>query len=54
VTAGRDCVLADGEEAFADALASLLQQGAPEIGACGRELATERYSIQALTRLLAE
>jgi len=54
VTGGRDCVLADGEEAFADALVGLLARGAPEIGARGRELAMDRYSIEALTRLLAE
>ncbi len=54
VTAGRDCVLADGEEAFAEALANLLRAGAPEIGVRGRELAMERYSIEALTALLAE
>jgi polysaccharide biosynthesis protein PslH len=53
VTAGRDCVLADGEGEFADALAALLERGAPEIGARGRELAMERYSIEALSRLLA-
>jgi glycosyltransferase involved in cell wall biosynthesis len=54
VTGGQDCVLADGEQAFAGALADLLRRGAPEIGARGRELAIERYSIEALTRLLAE
>jgi len=54
VTAGRDCVLADGESEFADALVELLERGAPEIGARGRELARERYSIEALTRLLAQ
>ncbi len=53
VTDGRDCVLAEGETEFAAALVNLLGSGAPEIGARGRELASERYSIEALTRLLA-
>ncbi len=53
VSDGRDCVLADGADAFAGALATLLAQGAPEIGARGRELAEERYSIEALAALLA-
>jgi glycosyltransferase involved in cell wall biosynthesis len=52
VTAGHDCVLAEGEREFAAALVELLECGAPEIGARGRELATERYSIEALARLL--
>ena len=53
VSDGTDCVLAEGAGAFAAALLGLLGQGAPEIGANGRELAMERYSIEALTRLLA-
>jgi len=53
VTDGRDCVLADGPGAFAGALVRLLAHGAPEIGAAGRELAMKRYSIEALSRLLA-
>ena len=53
VTDGHDCVLAEGETEFAAALVDLLGSGAPEIGARGRELASERYSIEALTRLLA-
>ncbi len=52
VSDGRDCVLADGSEAFATALAALLGNGAPEIGARGRQLAQERYSIEALAALL--
>jgi glycosyltransferase involved in cell wall biosynthesis len=53
VSDGSDCVLADGAGAFAAALTTLLGQGAPEIGACGRELAMQRYSIEALAALLA-
>jgi len=52
VSDGRDCVLADGADAFASALTGLLERGAPEIGARGRELASERYSVEALARLL--
>jgi len=50
---GRDCVLAEGGEAYAAALTRLLENGAPAIGARGRALAAERYSIEALSRLLA-
>ncbi len=50
---GVDCLLADGEEAFASALIAILRDGAPELGRRGRELAAERYSIEALGRLLA-
>jgi glycosyltransferase involved in cell wall biosynthesis len=53
VTDGRDCVLAEGADAYAEALAGLLERGAPEIGARGRELAMERYSIEALAGLLS-
>ncbi len=53
VSAGHDCVLAEGETEFAAALVDILESGAPEIGARGRELAMERYSIEALARLLA-
>ena len=53
VTDGRDCVLAEGERAFADALVGLLGKPAPQIGARGRALASERYSIEALARTLA-
>ncbi len=53
VTDGVDCVLAEGEQDFAAALVRLLRDGAPETGRRGRELALERYSIEALTRLLA-
>jgi glycosyltransferase involved in cell wall biosynthesis len=53
VSDGADCVLAEGADAFAAALVRLLARGAPEIGARGRELAEERYSIEALAALLA-
>ncbi len=53
VSDGSDCVLAEGAGAFAAALATLLGQGAPEMGARGRELAMRRYSIEALAALLA-
>jgi polysaccharide biosynthesis protein PslH len=53
VADGRDCVLADGADAFAEALVRLLAEPAPQIGASGRALAADRYSIEALTRLLA-
>ncbi|HEY0515817.1 MAG TPA: glycosyltransferase [Solirubrobacteraceae bacterium] len=51
---GEHCLIADGAEAFAAALVSVLRDGAPEIGRRGRELALERYSIEALGRLLSE
>ncbi len=51
---GEDCLIASGEEAFAGTLVRVLRDGAPELGRRGRELVTERYSIEALSRLLAE
>jgi polysaccharide biosynthesis protein PslH len=53
VSAGQDCLIADGGEAFAATLVAVLREGAPELGKRGRELALERYSIEALGRLLA-
>jgi polysaccharide biosynthesis protein PslH len=50
---GEHCLIADGAEAFADALAGLLREGAPELGRRGRELVAERYSIEALSELVA-
>jgi hypothetical protein len=50
---GVHCRVADGGEAFAAALVELLRDGGGELGQRGRELAAERYSIEALTRLLA-
>jgi glycosyltransferase involved in cell wall biosynthesis len=54
VSDGVDCLLADGSEAFAAALVQVLRDGAPSIGREGRRLAVERYSIEALSRLLAD
>jgi len=50
---GADCLIAEGEEAFAAALVDVLRDGAPQLGRCGRQLAVERYSIEALSELLA-
>lgn len=50
---GEHYLLADGGEAFATALVRVLRHGAPELGQRGRELAAERYSIEALSALLA-
>ena len=44
---------ADGPEAFADALADILEHGSPELASRGRALAESNYSIEALTRILA-
>jgi glycosyltransferase involved in cell wall biosynthesis len=50
---GKDCLIAADAEAFAAALISVLRDGAPELGRHGRELVCERYSIEALSSLLA-
>ncbi len=50
---GEHCLLAEDAEPFADALARVLRDGAPELGRRGRALARERYSIEALTALVA-
>ncbi len=50
---GEHCLIADGPEAFAAALCRTLRDGAPELGRRGRELVAERYSIEALSRLVA-
>jgi glycosyltransferase involved in cell wall biosynthesis len=47
------CLLADDAASFAAALVRLLREGAPELGARGRRLAAERYSVEALAELLA-
>ena len=52
VRSGEHCLIADGAQAFADALVGVLRAGAPELGERGRELAAERYSVEALRRLL--
>jgi glycosyltransferase involved in cell wall biosynthesis len=53
VSDGRDCVIADGAEAYAAAVVRILRDGAPELARRGRELAQERYSIEALSAILA-
>jgi glycosyltransferase involved in cell wall biosynthesis len=50
---GRDFLLADGADAFADALANVLEHGDPELGARARALAEADYSIDSLARRLA-
>ncbi len=50
---GVDCLIAEGASSFADALVHVLRDGAPEIARAGRRLAEERYSIEALTRVLS-
>ena len=49
---GEHCLIAEGGESFAAALIRVLRDGAPELGRRGRELAAERYSIEALGELL--
>jgi polysaccharide biosynthesis protein PslH len=51
---GVHCLVADGGDAFAAALTQVLRDGDREIGRRGRELASERYSIEALSALLAQ
>jgi glycosyltransferase involved in cell wall biosynthesis len=50
---GEHCLLAEGEQEFAEALLRVMRDGAPGIARSGRELAEDRYSIEALSRLLA-
>jgi glycosyltransferase involved in cell wall biosynthesis len=50
---GENCLIAEGAEEFAAALVRVLAEGAPELGRRGRELAADRYSVEALSRLLA-
>ena len=47
--AGEHYLEADGPEAFADALADILEHGAPDLASRGRALAESNYSIEALT-----
>jgi glycosyltransferase involved in cell wall biosynthesis len=51
---GEDCLLADDAPSFAAALVRVLREGSPELGARGRRLAAESYSVEALSELLAE
>jgi polysaccharide biosynthesis protein PslH len=53
VDAGRDCLIAGDAAEFADQLVRVLRDGAPELARNGRALAARRYSIQALSALLA-
>jgi glycosyltransferase involved in cell wall biosynthesis len=50
---GEHCLIASGGEAFAAALVRVLRDGMPELGRHGRELAVERYSIEALSAIVA-
>ncbi len=50
---GEHCLIASGGEAFASALVRVLRDGMPELGRRGRELAVERYSIEALSARVA-
>jgi glycosyltransferase involved in cell wall biosynthesis len=47
------CLLAEGGDAFANALIRVLRDGAPDLARRGRLVAQERYSIEALSALLA-
>ncbi len=52
---GEHCLVAEGADGFAAAIIAVLRgDGAHELGRHGRELAAERYSIEALGRILAE
>jgi len=51
---GRNCLIADGADAFAAELVGVLRDGAEQVAHGGRELAAERYSVEALADLLAE
>jgi glycosyltransferase involved in cell wall biosynthesis len=53
VSDGRDCVIADGADAYAAAVLRVMRDGAPELALRGRKLAEERYSIEALSAILA-
>ncbi len=52
VTPGVDCLVAEGAEAFAEAVTPALREGAPQVGGAGRTLAQKRYSVQALASML--
>jgi glycosyltransferase involved in cell wall biosynthesis len=49
---GEDCLIAADAPSFAAALIRVLRDGAPEIGARGRELVAASYSIETLEGLL--
>jgi polysaccharide biosynthesis protein PslH len=50
---GENCLLAESGEESAAAIVRVLTNGAPALGQRGRELAAKRYSIDALSELLA-
>ncbi len=50
---GIDSIVAAGAAEFAAALVGVLRDGAPQLGSSARALAAERYSIEALSVLLA-
>ena len=50
---GTHCLIAGDAHAFAAALVRVLRDGAPEIARAGRDLARERFSIEALSTLVA-
>lgn len=50
---GEHCLIAGDSARFAAALVRVLRDGAPELGQRGRELAAKRYSIEALSELIA-
>jgi glycosyltransferase involved in cell wall biosynthesis len=50
---GEHCLIAGDAQTFAAALVRVLRDGAPELARAGRELARERYSIEALSVLVA-
>lgn len=54
VSDGENCLIADGGAAFARAIICALRGEAVELGERGRALAQRRYSIEALSALLAE
>jgi len=49
---GEHCLIADTGEGFAAKLVRVLRDGAPQLARNGRELAAERYSIEALGALI--
>jgi glycosyltransferase involved in cell wall biosynthesis len=53
VNDGRDCLIAEQAGPFAQALVRILRDGGIDLGHHGRKLVAERYSIEALTNLLA-
>jgi glycosyltransferase involved in cell wall biosynthesis len=53
VVDGEHCLLGDSGASFAEAVIRVLRDGACDMARRGRELAAQRYSIEALTALLA-